>query len=243
MVFSLMIDQREPPWVQGLRFNGASVAVTLLDAGDLLIACEDCLLGIERKTTDDLLSSLADNRLFAQLARLRGLTPWAYLVVTGTLQPGPGGTAVSGGRDTGWSWASVQGGLLTAQEIGVHVVFAAGDLDYEATILRLCNHDRGPLRIAPTRASVALSEAEAILTALPGIGTEKAAALLDYCGTAAWALTYLSDDRCETRNAPGIGPATKQRIRRALGLEDWAVLHVVDREGTPRTFEQKERVV
>lgn len=222
-VLSVIVDSREPSWCQQLTFGGAAVAVALLDAGDLLCACDDgALLVIERKTGNDFLSTLRDDRLFPQLAKLREISPWAYLVVCGTLQLGPNGTCIAEGRATGWNWASVQGALLTVQEMGVHVLHVASDADYEAAVIRLANRDRSALRIAPARDVTIVGEQEQILASLPGIGAEKARALLAELGSAHLALHYLTvwDRYWHHQSVAGIGDGIRRRVRKALGLDD-----------------------
>ena len=60
---SIMIDSREPQWMQMLRPAGIQPAVTALDAADVWVATADGqLLVIERKTVADLLASIADGR-------------------------------------------------------------------------------------------------------------------------------------------------------------------------------------
>lgn len=216
-ISAVMIDSREPAWAQFLTFGGVPTAVVMLDAGDLQIVCDDnALLGIERKTASDLLNTLRDDRLFPQLVRLRESTPWAYLVISGELAPGPAGKCLVDGYQTGWNWASVQGALLTCQEIGVHVLHVATDADYEAAVIRLANRDRSQLRIGPARDATLTGQAETILAALPGIGAERAQTLLNHCGTPAAAITYLTTD--DRNDIAGIGYQTKTKIRRALGL-------------------------
>lgn len=220
-IVSVVIDSREPTWLHGLTFGGALTTVAALDAGDLLIATDDGdLLAVERKTANDFLGSLRDNRIWTQLAGLRSLTPWAYLALCGDLRPGPGGLTFSDGRSTGWNWASVSGALLSIQEAGVHVVWVPSDSEYEQAVIRLANRDRSPIIVQPARQMVLMSEAEQILTSLPGIGLEKARSLLAYCGSPAWALWFLCDEQWDGPNPPkGFGPETKRRVRAALGLK------------------------
>ncbi len=227
-ITAAIIDTREPEWVRRLTFGGAMIASSALDAGDLLATCDDgALLAIERKTPDDLLNSIRDERLWAQLAGIRKLTPWAYLVITGELRQGMDGKVITDARGTGWNWASVQGALLQAQEMGVFVVFAANDDDYEAAVLRLAARSHKPeLVIPPTREAIPMSPAERILLALPGIGPERVSGLLEYCKTAAWALNFLTCDAVEGA-VTGIGPGTKRAVRQALGLRDDEELAVV----------------
>jgi len=238
---SVIVDSREPEWVQALTFGGVPAIVSALDAGDLLLACDDgALVVVERKTASDFLNTLRDDRLFPQIAKLREQTQWSYLVVCGDLRPGPGGVCYCDGKETGWNWSSVSGALITAQELGVHVVQLAGDHDYEAAVIRLACRDRQTVRVQPARDLSIVSEAERILAALPGIGPERIAAVLEFCGTPAWALTWLTDDRqLNDGTVPGIGLRTKQRIRKALGLDAETYMSVIVKD-TNQEAERKQ---
>ena len=82
---AVIIDKREPDWVKSLDFSAPTIS-DILDAGDLQIATSDSVrLVIERKTPSDFLNSIADNRLLNQTARMRELSPWCYIIVTGSL--------------------------------------------------------------------------------------------------------------------------------------------------------------
>lgn len=227
-ITAVLIDQREPPWVQALTFGGAVKAVTMLDHGDVLATCDDgTLLAIERKQPDDLLNSIREDRVWSQLTGIRGLTPWAYLMITGELRRGDDGKVWADGRATGWQWAAIQGALLQAQEMGVFVVYAASSDDYEAAVMRLAARShRVEMLVPPAREPRILSEAERVLCSLPGIGPEKVQPILEYTGSPAWALMFLSMLESEER-VPGIGLGTKRAVRKALGLEDEQELAVI----------------
>lgn len=226
---AIMIDQREPSWVQRLRFGGLPAAVTLLDYGDFWIATDDgCMLIIERKTPDDFLNSLRDDRLFGQLEpmankrygeQLRGgpVKTYPYLLITGALGIGAKGSVYTG-RETGWSYASVMGALLSIQEMGIFVVSCAGDEDLEAAILRLIEHKRGgELPILPARPVQALGPKEALITCLPHIGIERSQEILKAAGgNLAHALCALSDPKA---NMP-VGVKVRKDIRQFLGLRE-----------------------
>lgn len=239
-ITAAIIDSREPEWVKRLTFGGAMVACSQLDAGDLLATCDDgTLLAIERKTPDDLLNSIREDRVWSQLTGIRALTPWAYLMITGELRRGDDGHVWADGRPTGWQWAAIQGALLQAQEMGVFVVYAASSEDYEAAILRLAARShRAEMLVPPAREPRILSDAERVLCSLPGIGMEKVQPILEYTGSPAWALMFLSQVECEER-IPGIGPGTKRAIRKVLGLEDDQELAVIMAEA--RQIAQKEK--
>ncbi len=227
-ITAIIIDSREPEWVQRLPFGGALAACSQLDAGDLLATCDDgALLAIERKAPSDLLNSIREDRLWPQLVGIRALTPWAYLMITGELRRGDDGRVWTDGRATGWQWAAIQGALLQAQELGVFVAYAASSEDYEAAVLRLAARShRQELLVPPAREPRILSEGERILCALPGIGPEKVQPILEYTGTAALALMWLSELENQER-VPGIGLGTKRAIKRALGLQDDEELTVI----------------
>ncbi len=241
-LISVLVDSREPATITGLAFGGVPKTVTELAAGDLLGMCADgAVLAIERKTANDLLNTLRGGRLYPQLARLRETTPWAYLVVCGGMYLGMGGRvwvedgSATGSRETGWEWAAVQGALLTAQEIGVRVMYAPGPsaAAYEETVLCLAKRSRAALPVPPVRDTALLSDYEAVLTALPGIGPERAKSLLAACNTPAWALVGLSENPDLARHhkgtaIPGVGKGLRRAVRDALGLEDWAELAVVN---------------
>ena len=227
-ITAILVDQREPAWVQALSFGGAMKAVSLLEHGDLLATCDDgTLLAVERKTPSDLLNSVREDRIWSQLAGIRALTPWAYLLVTGELLRGNDGNAVADGRASGWSWAAVQGALLQAQELGVHVVYCGGDEDVDAAMLRLAARShRTEFVVPPAREPRLLTDAERVLYSLPGIGPDKAPAILECCHTATWALVMLTELTAK-EHVPGVGLGIKRAVRKALGLQANEQLGVV----------------
>lgn len=232
---SVVVDSRESPEVKALTFGGVDKSIAELPAGDLMALChDDQMLLVERKSPSDFLHTLRQNRLTPQLHRMREQTPWSYLVVTEPWRITAAGKVIAGDRGpTEWDWTALQGALLTCQEIGVAVVYCRDADDYEGTIERLSNRDRSTLRVQPARDTALLSEGEQILTALPGIGPVAAEKLMGKCGSAAYALTYLSDDQGTVDlKVEGVGPAAKKKARRALGLKGDQLLLIIEREAT-----------
>lgn len=229
MISAVMIDSREPQWVQNLKFGGIPTMATMLNAGDVWAICDDgSTIMVERKTPDDFLNSLKDDRIFPQLTRLaqyrtdeqiggRAVTQWPYLVITDAFMRNGG--HVTTNRDTGWAWSSVQGAILTIQEMGVMVVTCGGDSDFEDCIIRLGNRDRSQIKnILPPRIPVVLGPKEAFISGLPGIGIDKTIKILDYCnGDLFVALMGLTDLSIKF-DVPGIGDGTRRKIRAFLGL-------------------------
>lgn len=202
-----LIDSREPQNIQQLG------TVQTLPVGDAWIAGPDAVLIVERKTIADFCASIADGRLFNQVAEMRKMSPWCYVAVVG-LPVVSGDRVVIGGKVTGWLWNSVQGAMLTVQELGANVVFAASDLEYGNTLQWLARRARGPVPIAARRDVAIQSPAEQVLCALPGIAQGRAEALLQHCGNVAFALQALTDGE----RVPGVGPSTKNAVRSVLGL-------------------------
>lgn len=224
---AIIIDSREPDSITGLDFGGLPKHISMLDCGDAWIATDsaDAII-VERKTADDLLGSIRDGRLFAQAAAMRERSPWAYVVITTPLAH-HSGKVVADGRSTGWAWESVQGALLDVQEMGVRVLYCRDENDYADTLLRLANRKRTEEKIIPPAAPPRLmSHAEQLLTALPGVGIERAQDLLKNFPRSADALTWLTwQDTVLT--VAGIGKGTKSAVRRALGLADDEELFVM----------------
>lgn len=144
------------------------------DDVDFLVTCENGdVLAIERKSPNDLLASIADNRLFNQAARMKELTPYAYVVVTGTIEPGAFGTIPGENKERRWNYASVWGALLSVQELGCSVVFCDGEGDFIPSMVRLAKRSRDNVRVKPVRQATVFGGQEGVLLALPGIGEQK----------------------------------------------------------------------
>lgn len=223
---AVMIDTREPDWVRRLTFGGVPTSAVMLEHGDLMVATDDSqIILIERKTPDDFLGSMKDARLFPQLSGMLEQTRWCYLVITEELSRGQNGMVVTARGATGWNWAAVQGVLLSIQEMGVFVVFSAGDTDYEACVQRIAARDRNAnLLLSPAKFPRVLTPSEQVIASLPGIGVERLQTVMDACLTPAWALAQLTDRKTVF---PGIAEGIKGRIRSTLGLRNNTELVVV----------------
>jgi len=228
---AVVLDTNEvsaTPWLLKLDW-GCQVSQAPLRVGDAWGATEDATLVIERKTLSDLLGSIRDGRLFTQAAAMVSQSVWSYEVVT-ELPVIRSGCVWAGGKLTNWKWSSVQGALLTLQDIGVQVVFwPKGQQGYADALKFLADRDRGPVKVHPQKRDIVMqSPAEAILCSLPGISDGRAGALLEYCGTAIEAIQFLCGNSKD--GVPGIGPAIKTGARQALGVPDWAEPRLVNKE-------------
>jgi ERCC4-type nuclease len=229
---AIVVDQREPSWVQSLTFGGVPVDVSLLDTGDVWAMCSDsATIVIERKTGSDLLNTLRQGRLLPECARMLNVSRFAYLVVTGSLMPDANGMTCIDHGQTGWSWAAVQGAFLQLQELGIGVVQFGQDSDFEQAVRWLAGRRHDPtMLVPPVKTAQFLSVGESILASLPGIGLERAQAIMTYCGTPAQALAFLTDLSKDAETLPGIGKGIKNRVRLALCVPEGAELVVVQRQ-------------
>ena len=238
-IATTLIDSREPEWVKKLTFGGKPTAVTMLEYGDLHVLCDDdCTLIIERKTPDDFLNSLKDDRLFvqsgkcaqarldAQLSMQSMDTIWPYLMITGQFYPGPNGKTITPRGVTGWNWNSVMGALLSIQEMGTAIVFAPSDEEFEHTVIALANRShKATTQILPPKPPSILSIGQQVIASLPGIGLERLKTVMDFAGNLpGWALVGLSDP---DQNYKGIPPSVTRNIRAALKLQDNERLEIV----------------
>jgi len=230
------VSENVAPWLLELDW-GCPVSQAPLHVGDAWAATEDVTLVAERKTLSDLLGSISDGRLFTQAAKMVSQSVWSYEVVT-ELPVVRSGCVWAGGKLTDWKWSSVQGALLTLQDIGVQVVFwPQSRQGYADAIKFLANRDRGTVKVHPQKRDVIMqSPAEQLLTAISGIGDTKAPALLKHCGCAAQALCFLADGDSKggetywPKDAPRITTADRASTKRALGLPDDLRLAVIGKE-------------
>ncbi|MEA4811189.1 MAG: ERCC4 domain-containing protein [Anaerolineaceae bacterium] len=238
-ISAVVIDSREPTWVQRLTFGGVPTVVDCLEYGDLQVLCDDgATLIIERKTPDDFLGSLDDNRVLIQAAtiskqrQIAQLNPksrdtiWPYLVITGTFMPASDGKTITQRGVTGWKWRSVMGALLSIQEMGTPVVFAADDADYEKLVISLSNRSHKSVeQILPPKLFTLLSPGQAVVAALPGIGIERLKTVMIYANDdPARAIAELTDP---DKEYAGIPKAVNKQIRSALKLQPGERLEVV----------------
>jgi len=237
---SIAIDTREPPWVTGLSFDVPKFDWTL-SAGDAWLNCDDVTVVVERKTLTDLLSSIADRRLFVQAKGMVELSPWSYVVVIPLARTYGGNIVLKPGKPSGWRWKDVQGALITLQEMGVVVLWRESDSLYRDTLLWLAGRDRSNKRLAPKRTATLLSPAERVLCDLAiSIGPDRAEILLGEhgCGSLAWALDWLTTEDPEFK-IPGVGPGIRRSVRQVMGLEADNKLSVTSKDWWDKVTERE----
>ena len=242
-ITAVLIDSREPDWVKALTFNGIrdpKEKCPTMETGDVCAVTDDGhILLIERKTPEDFLGSLASDRLFSQLARMteernmqqlagQPITTWPYLIITDVFTANHDGKVITDRGVTGWHFSSVMGAILSAQEMGIFVIFCNGQADYQDCILRLGRRNRDPeMKLLPPRPANIFGPKATFLAGLPGIGIERVQQILDWSdNNIAHALSGLTDLSIDTP----IGYATRKTIKTMLGLEDNQSLEVMQKE-------------
>ncbi len=206
---AIQVDDRESAGpVLGLLTQSPEfeVTVTRLKLGDYLLAGRFLF---ERKTLRDLVVAIISGRLFTQALRLSDTALQSAIILEGTSRDL---------EDSGMSWESVQGALLTTtlffgipllrtrtpEETVRTMLFAARQANTIATNA-LPRHGYRP---RGKRARQLF-----ILQGLPGIGPMRARQLLDRFGSVEAAIKSSADD---LRSIKGIGKRGAEKIRWAV---------------------------
>jgi DNA excision repair protein ERCC-4 len=210
----VLVDHRERGSAipEALAAAGLDVQLTDLPVGDYVLGLE---LAVERKGPADLGASIRDGRIFDQAVRLQSAFAQAVLIVEG--EP-------HGMTEDAW-----RGAVCRLVEDGFTVLHSLDAEDSAAWIVRLAKRARragpsirtdGPRR-APRHPS---GQAEAMLSAVPGISPTMARSLLASHGSIAAVAAAAPEG---LRRHPGIGRVRAARLAEALHGEYVAP---VDRE-------------
>lgn len=199
-------------------------------------------LAIKVITPSDLVRSLSKKRILSDCLKLREQSGWAYLIIAGELRPAretiTGDVLRDGKRVSGWTWETISNMLLSIQETGVAVCQINNIDNVTRYVQSLAERSRLVKRVRPAREVLFCEPAEDMLMALPGIGEKTAQALLEYTGSAAWALMILTDDQYEFA---GIGPETRRKVREALGIGDGMCFRYEDKSVFEVFSEEKDK--
>ena len=228
----ITIDQREPQHVKNLTWDGCITQIATLEYGDFSIMCPDgSTLLIERKTPSDLLGSIKDGRLSNQVAGLVGAGAWPYLLIEIPFHADVNGMACyrdgdsrnydtmmpdgTPAKSTNWQWVSIQGQLLSIQEMGCAIIY---DPDPHNAIKQLIGRSRNDVKVKPRREPYIFSPKEQVLMALPGIGSKKALEFLElFNDNVALALMALTAEYDGKDRIPGWGKKSRDSLVELLG--------------------------
>lgn len=227
-VLNIAIDRHAGIAVGNIR--DVPVSVTELPGMSAIVFCSDAImLSILHIQAKHLVQLIRSDELFSKVHATRTYSPWAYVIISGDLAPVGGKTRIDGSI-TNWLWSSIQGALTTVQELGAAVIYTESAVQVPQVILNLGDRKRDAKRIEPLRQTLAFTPGESVLMVLPGVGEERAEQLLQGNTSPAWALVGLTDRLERYKPTPGIGPDTKDKVRRALGLADFETLCIIVEE-------------
>lgn len=215
----ILLDAREPRNIQMVvmsRFsNRCAVSVCQLPAGDIAyLSRSGRRLLIERKSAPDLLNSISDGRLYDECARLREHSDIPVLLVHGSILPGRDDLVIADGISTRWKWWSVQMVLFSLQTGGIIIMQVRNSdfVDALEHIFDWAERDEH-LQVKPAYTPFGKPPVQiAVLSALPGIGPERARRIIERFGSLRKSLEQIE----AWVEVPGIGPATVHRVIEAL---------------------------
>ncbi len=178
----IFIDDREPKRIEELlRKIKAPVYRKRLEVGDYLVSYKGFEVPIERKDVNDYLNSIADGRLFAQVHQLSSRYELAFICIIGDLDDA---LLMRGFRREAVIGSIVS--LALRKNYGrVVPLFFKDELDF-CYALKSINKlvESGDLKTKPRLIKKGEKENQiAMLTAIPGIGEEKAKRLLEKFGS------------------------------------------------------------
>jgi ERCC4-type nuclease len=189
-----------------LEIKNVSVAIKRLSLGDYLV--EDRLI-FERKTLNDFAISIIDGRLFSQVIRLVSSKYNSVLILEGT------------GKEltrTGIRREAMQGALITVSIVlGIPVLRSKSPFESARLILytarQIKSFARGAVQRYGSRPKGKRKKQLFILQGLPGVGSERAARLLDEFGSVEAVVTATIK---ELQSVEGIGENIAGKIKWAV---------------------------
>ena len=194
----ITVDHRERPsgLVDALLPLWPAVAVGMLTVGDVHIGRR---VLVERKTIQDFVSSVSDGRFFRQLHAMCGESHRPLLVLEGSCSIPAAGLATEALR-----------GILLSVAVGYRIpMLRTMDVHETAIYLaRMAAQEERRLASGSVRRS-AKAGPLSVLAAVPGVGEERAGALLSHFGNLRSVFTATPDD---LRDVEGVGPHTARRI-------------------------------
>lgn len=180
---------------------GLEVELVTLAVGDYAIGTRV----VERKTVADLGHSLADHRLWSQIAALRRDSRRAYLMVEGNDLDG--GTTPP---------RALRGALLKVLDNGIRLLRTESPSDSALWLYVLARQEHRRLEHRATshvgRRPIVVSPV-GLLSAIPGVGIDHAKALIDEFGSIA---TIAVTSERELQSIRGVGPERARAIIRVL---------------------------
>lgn len=195
--------------------------VESLDGGDVWLLDDNPEpIIVERKSPEDLLASIADNRLSNQCAKMVQYSSRCVLLITGQLPIGYDNKIIG----TKWPANKIDSELFQVQEFGVKICHCLNDTEYSNKLAWLLNRQwTEHVILPPKKTGIPMPDDQRVLCSLPGIGFELSWQLLKERNLRD-ALLCLLDPTCKVT---GIGDKTKLNIRQLFNLTDNEKLGVI----------------
>ena len=188
-------------------FDGVSVEISRMKAGDYCVAGSWL---VERKTLTDLVASIIDGRFFRQLYRLLESGKSPVLLLEGT-------SAVLHG--SGMSREAIQGALMTTTLfMGIPILRSMSSAETASLLVAIARQQKELLQPShplkhhyPVRRPKGkLRNQMMVLQSLPGVGAQRAAALLKKFGSVE---KIFESDAIELAEVNGVGKKTAEKIK------------------------------
>jgi len=183
-------------------FNDVKISVSRLEVGDYIVSDE---IAIERKTVDDLASSLVDGRIFDQMKKLKATYKRPILLIEGE-------TPYRASK-RGVNPRSLMGLVASLVTGGLPVLWAKNPEESAELIRLMAIREQTDKRVIPEiKHPPAIDERavlERVLTGIPGVGVVIARNLLSAFGTLR---RVFSASEEELQSVEGVGPQIAKRI-------------------------------
>ena len=229
----IIIDRREPasltqPLVDLAKSLSIETDVAELDFGDfhLIIPERGLVVGVERKTVSDLVSSLPNGRLAKQLHGLKDLTTHTYLLVEGQLNFVDDQEKLVlrvAHKTTGWTAPSILTYLSSLHLSGIgwsHTSSTRESLIWLTRFHEFLARDigdkvdmNGTKHVKGTKTSKPRHDV-AVLSQVPNVGPKTALKLLTAFGSIR---TLMNADDATIAAVGKVGPAVVRSLRGTLG--------------------------
>ena len=201
----VLVDDREvrAGVIEHLTCRGdVTVQIRRLKTGDYAIPGK---VQFERKTVSDFALSIVDGRLFSQALRMRSSGMPAVLILEGCQDPD---------KTQGVSRCALQGALITLSVVLGIPMLRSVDPEETASLIchtarQLVRQGRGMVQRPGYRPKGAFRRKLFVLQGFPGVGPQRAEALLERFGSVA---RVLNADADELASVAGIGAKTAARI-------------------------------
>ena len=203
---TIIADVRENPQMLKALSGAVELEVRQLDVGDYILSDR---IGVERKSSEDFVRTLFDNRLFEQLGALRRAYDMPLLVIEGER------TFTAHDAHA----ASIRGAIATiATEMGIGIIYSSSMDETAAYLILMARREQEGRKAVPRargdkRERDMRSQQVFIVEGLPGVSAKLARRLLEHFGSVS-AIVGASTEALTA--VEGIGLKTAEKIREAL---------------------------